>query len=47
MANAGSDRVARLEVYVEKLKQRLSGTIPPKHAKSEGTKAAFSKLKGI
>jgi len=39
-----NDRIARLEVYAQKLKQRLASPVPPKHSESEGTKAGFKQM---
>lgn len=39
-----NERVARLEKYVEGLKQRMSSPIPPKHDKSDGSRASFKQM---
>ena len=46
-APAPTDKLARLEVYAAGLKQRLTGPVPTKHAKSEGSKAAFKQMVSI
>lgn len=43
-AQQPNDRVQRLEKYTDGLKQRLSSPVPPRHAKSEGSKAAFLQM---
>lgn len=44
MATAPNEKLTRLQVYADGLKQRLASAIPPKHAKTEGSKAAFKQM---
>ncbi len=44
MATAPNDKLMRLQVYADGLKQRLASPIPARHAESEGSKAAFKQM---
>lgn len=39
-----NDKIMRLQVYENGLKQRLASSVPTKHARSETSKAAFKQM---
>jgi hypothetical protein len=44
MGTQPNEKLNRLQAYADSIKQRLHGAIPEKHAKSEGSKAAFKQM---
>lgn len=44
MATAINEKLNRLQTYLASLKQRLSGQVPSKHAKSPGSIEAFKQM---
>lgn len=43
-ASNTSDKIIGLTKYAEGLKRRLAGKVPPKHDKSDASRAAFKQM---